>query len=232
MKTGNKNNIRALVVLVILLAVYHAAAFLIPFAKTAVFWLSYVFTLLAFVLAAVAVWKGLLAPTGVKSKFYGFPIVRIGIVYLAVQTVLGLVLSALASWVPWWLAALVYAIGLGAAAVGLIGADAVVEEIGRQDDVLKKDVGIMRGLQSKVNALLSQCDDEAALSALRGLADELRYSDPVTSGTEESEAELAALTDELQKAVADGDGENAVKLCRRASKLLAERNRLCKLNKA
>ena len=212
--------------------VYYAVAFLIPFARTSVFWLSHVFTLLAFVLAAVSVWKGLLAPTGVKSKFYGFPIVRIGIVHLAAQTILGLVLSALASWVPWRLAVLVYVIGLGAAAVGLIGADAVVEEIGRQDNVLKKDVAIMQGLQFKVNALLSQCDDKSALSALRGLADELRYSDPVTSGTEESEAELAALTDELQKAVADGDWENTVRLCRRASKLLAERNRLCKLCKA
>ena len=64
MKTGTKNHVRALVVLVILLAVYHAAVFLIPFAKTAVFWLSYVFTLLAFALAAVAVWKGLLAQAG------------------------------------------------------------------------------------------------------------------------------------------------------------------------
>jgi hypothetical protein len=47
----------------------------------------------------------------------------------------------------------------------------------------------------------------------------------------EAEADLAAAVDELQKAYVDGDQDAVAQLCRKASALLAERNRLCKLNK-
>ena len=47
----------------------------------------------------------------------------------------------------------------------------------------------------------------------------------------EAEADLAAAVDQLQAAYIDGDSEAVKQLCRRVSALLAERNRLCKLNK-
>lgn len=220
-----------MIVLAIALVVYNAAAFLIPFERGSVFWLTYVFTLISFAVAAFAVYKGLLAPKGAKSKFYGFPIARLGLIYLVAQVFGGLYVMYAYRWVPSWLAALIYIIALGATAVGLIGADAVVEEIGRQDTQLKKSVYVMRDLQSKLNMLVSQCEDGDAAKAIRDFAEELRYSDPVTSGTEELETELAALIDELQKAVTDADTKSARQLCQKATAVLAERNRLCKLNK-
>ena len=42
---------------------------------------------------------------------------------------------------------------------------------------------------------------------------------------------LSAAVDELQAAYVDGDSDAVAQLCRKASALLAERNRLCKLNK-
>ena len=127
-----------------------------------------------------------------------------------------------------WLAVLVYAIALGAAVIGLISADAVREEIQRQDNKLKKDVSFMRNLQSKVNQMATQC----AAPELRQFAEDIRYSDPVSSDAlTDIEQELAAAVEELQAAVVDGDSESVAQLCRKASATLAERNRLCKLNK-
>ena len=120
-----------------------------------------------------------------------------------------------------------YAIGLGAAVIGLVSVDAVVDEIHKQDAQLKKDVSMMRGLQSKVSQMAAQSDDVA----IKALAEEFRYSDPVSSEQiAEAEADLAAVVDELQAAVVDGDASVAL-LRKKASALLAERNRLCKLNK-
>ena len=45
------------------------------------------------------------------------------------------------------------------------------------------------------------------------------------------EVDLVAVVDELQAAFVEGDDLTVEKLCRKASALLAERNRLCKLNK-
>ena len=45
------------------------------------------------------------------------------------------------------------------------------------------------------------------------------------------EADLRACVDSMERALTDGDGESALELSRRTAALLAERNRLCKLNK-
>ena len=58
----------------VLLALYLLLAFLIPFVKTAVFWFSFVFTLIAFGVAAYALYTAFLKKPDARSRFYGFPI--------------------------------------------------------------------------------------------------------------------------------------------------------------
>ena len=225
----NKDTIRGLVVLGVLLVLYILIAFLIPFVHTATFWVSFVFTLIAFAVVAASIYIAFIKNPDAKSRFYGFPIAKIGVLYGAVQLLAGIVFMALAAIVPAWVAVLVYAIALGAAVIGLISAETVVEEIHLQDAKLKKDVTLMRSLQSKISQIAAQSED----AAIKALAEEFRYSDPVSSDAiADSETDLAAAVDELQTAYVDGDSEAVAKLCRKASALLAERNRLCKLNKS
>ena len=216
----------------VLLILYILIAFLIPFAKTATFWVSFVFTLIAFCVVAASIYIAFVKNPDAKSRFYGFPIARIGIIYGIAQLVAGLLLMALGKWVPVWLAVLVYAIMLGAAVIGLISADAVAEQIHAQDAKLKKDVAAMRAIQSKLSVLPGQCEDPVTAKCLTQLAEEIRFSDPVSSeATQETEADLNALTDELQKAVLEHDTAAAQNLCKRCQAVLMERNRLCKLEK-
>lgn len=227
-----KDTIRWGIGLGVLLILYILVAFLIPFVHTATFWVSFVFTLVAFGVVAASMYIAFIKNPDAKSRFYGFPIAKIGVIYGAVQLIAGLVFMALAAWVPAWIAVLVYAIALGAAVIGLISAEAVVEEIHVQDAKLKKDVSLMRALQSKVNQMAAQCDNPDAAAAVKQFAEEMRYSDPVSSeALSEIEADLNAAVDELQSAIVDGDSAATKQLCRKASALLAERNRLCKLNK-
>lgn len=227
-----KDTIRGIAALGILLILYILIAFLIPFVKTAVFWVSFVFTLIAFGVVAASIYIAFIRNPEAKSKFYGFPIAKIGVMYGAAQLLAGLTFMALGLWIPVWAAVLVYAILLGAAVIGLISADAVVEEIHNQDGKLQKNVALMRALQSKLNQMAPQCDDPDAASAVKKFAEELRYSDPVSSDAlAEIERDLSAAVDELQSAVIDGDSAAVKQLCRKASAILSERNRLCKLNK-
>lgn len=169
---------------------------------------------------------------GAKSKFYGFPIARVGVLYLAVQIVLGLVFMALARVAPLWLALVLYLALLAAAAVGMIATDSIRDEVERQDTQLKKDVATMRALQSKATALPARCEDATAKAALEKLAEEFRYSDPVSApALADLETDMAATMEELSAAVTDGDNAAVLALCKKISATLAERNRLCKLNK-
>ena len=228
MKIMNKDTIRAAIVAAITFIIYNLITFAIPFAHTAAFWISYGFTMASFVVVSASIYIAFIKNPDAKSRFYGFPIARIGVLHGGAQLVVSLIVMALAQWTPWWIPVLVYAIGMGAAVIGLVSAEAVVEEIQTQDVKLKKDVSLMRSLQSKVSQIASQTDN----AGIKALAEEFRYSDPVSNDAiADAEADLAAAVDELQSAYVDGDSEAMAKLCRKASALLAERNRLCKLNK-
>lgn len=52
-----------------------------------------------------------------------------------------------------------------------------------------------------------------------------------SAATAEAEQELTALVDELVAAVVDGETDTAAALCGRATAVLTERDRLCKLGK-
>ena len=82
------------------------------------------------------------------------------------------------------------------------------------------------------SAMAALCETEAAKKAVSAFAEELRFSDPVSSeAVADAEAQLSACIDDLQQAVVNGNEADILSLCRKASAALAERNRLCKLNK-
>ena len=223
-----KDTLRATIVAVIAFVIYNLIAFVIPFAHTAAFWISYGFTLAAFAVVAASIYIAFIKQPDVKSRFYGFPVARIGAIYGAAQLVVSLVVMALALWVPWWIPVVVYAVGVGVAVIGLVSAEAVAEEIKTQDVKLKKETSLMKGLQSKLEQMAAKTDD----AAIKALAEEFRYSDPVSNtAIADAEAELAAAVNELQAAFAGADKDAVAQLCNKTSALLAERNRLCKLNK-
>lgn len=228
----NEKEKKGVLVLVLLFVVYTLIVLAVPFAKGEMFWLTYLFTAAAFGVQAYVFKLSFEKEAGAKSKFYGFPIARVGVLYLAVQLVLGLVFMALAAVAPVWLALVLYLALLAAAAVGVIATDSIRDEVERQDTQLKKDVATMRALQSKAAALPARCEDTTAKAALEKLAEDFRYSDPVSApALADLETDMAAIMEELSAAVTDGDNAAVLALCKKISATLAERNRLCKLNK-
>ena len=227
-----KHELRGIIVLAIVALVYILAALLIPFYKNMVFWLAFLFGLVSIGAQGYVMKCAFLDGQSVKSKFYGFPIARIGVIYLCAQILLSFLFMSLSVVVPVWVAVLLSVVLLAAAAIGFIAAEAVREEIEVQDQKLKKDVSVMQNLISKVRYLSGLCEDAEMKAAVQKLADAFRYSDPVSSpALEEIERELGLSLEELQKAVVDGDTDSATALCKQIENTLAERNRLCKLGK-
>ncbi len=227
----NKNKVRFFAALGNLFAAFTVIAFAVPFPRKPIFWVSYAFGLLA-IAAMLYAYPSAFAGESPRSKFYGFPIARIATIYLVAQLALSLLFMALGQWVPAWVAVLVCVLLLLVSALGFIAADATRDEVERQDTVHKANVTIMRTLQSKAAFLVSQCEDPETKKDLRAFADALRYSDPVSSETvAAAEADLSAVVEELGSAVTDKDYAATKTLCARASALLADRNRLCRVNK-
>ena len=230
----NKNQIRSIVTVVVIFAVYNVLAFVLPFKHTGLFWIGYSFGLVSIIVSMMILALAFGKNGTAKSSFYGFPIARIGVLYSAVQVPLSFLAMALAGMagIPLWPFVLVFILILGAAVLGTVATDATRDEIVRQDIKLAKDVSVIRALRSLGNSLVAQCTDDEAKKELKKLSDMLNYCDPVSSdATIAAETELKAVMDEIQQAIVDDDVTSVVLLCKKAEAILAERNRLCKLNK-
>ena len=229
----SKNAVRILLFAGIAVVCFNVISFVLPLAKNGTFWVGYIFGMLAILLQLVVMKVAFKDGESVRSKFYGYPIARIGIVYGICQLLLSFTMMALSPYIPFWIPMIVFTLMLGAAAAGCIAADAVRDTIECQDEKLIKNVSMMRDLQSKMNLLVLQYECGAELKkALSDLCEEIKYSDPVSApALEEIEHALYIHIEELQKTVADGEEDSAIKLCKKTKGILAERNRLCKLNK-
>ena len=135
----SKGKFQTILILAIVLAAYLLLAFVIPFTKTAVFWLALVFTLAAFGLQLYVLKLSFTKGKDARSKFYGFPIARIGVMYLIVQIALSFLFMAIAKFCAAWIAVIVFALLLAVTAVGVIAADAMRDEVERQDAQLKAE---------------------------------------------------------------------------------------------
>lgn len=227
-----KNLMRFVAALVLLLALWNVFSFMVPFERTTLFWIGYALMTFALVAQLPILVVSFRHGGNLCSLLYGVPVVRIGGIYLAVQAVMSLLFMVLGKLFPFWIAIIVEVLLIVAAGLGLLTTTAMQDEIHRQDHALQANVSCMRTLQSKAQALAEQTGDMQVLPQLRKLADNLRYSDPVSSiATQEKETELTICLEDIEKALIDGDATSISDLCKKAESLLAERNGLCKLNK-
>lgn len=201
-----------------------------PFAKNGVFWLAYVFGVIA-IAAQIYVYPKAFEGESARSKFYGFPIAKLSTIYLIVQLILSILCMAISKVLPIWVP-VVFIVLLAAAVIGFVAAEGIRVEVERQDVKLKTDVTFMRGLQSRVNMLPARCEDAALKAELERFGEQVQYSDPVSSeAILDAEANLSAAVDTLQQALVDGDIPAALQQVKQCEIALAERNRLCKVSK-
>jgi len=128
-----KNKNLAYAVLGIAFVLFNVIAFAVPTAKTATFWIAYVFTAVAFA-SQITIWKfAFKGADTLKSKFLGIPLISVGIKYLIVQIIafaIFMVLPLTATWI----AIVVCALILGVSAICLIGTETGREEINRVEE--------------------------------------------------------------------------------------------------
>lgn len=227
-----KNMLRCGAGVLLLLIVYNMLAFFIPFVHNGPFWLAYGFTTFAIVMQLPLLFSAFHDGKRTQSWLYGFPIARIGGIYLVVQLCVGFAAMAVSGWIPLWLLMVVEALLLGGTAIVFLTTDAMRDEIQSQDAKLQKDTSAMRELQSRAYAMLGQTKDPRLCAELKAFAEHLRYSDPVSNDmTRELENNLLVCIDDMEKALVDCDAACAMELCQKAETTLTERNRLCRQNK-
>lgn len=228
----SKNELREYIILAVIFTVFSVTAFAAPFERNTVFWFSYVFGVIAIVFQ-VYVFRIAFADGGdTKSKFYGFSIARVGVIYLVVQLGLSLIQMIAANHLKSWVSIIINILPIAFAVIGTVAADAVRDEVERQEEQVKTDVSMMKYLNTSVAALENLCQNDDIKKKIVKLTEEFRYSDPVSNEeTVAAELELKDRIDDLQRVLIDGDANEAEKLCKVIMVKLTERNESAKNSK-
>ena len=216
-----KNSTKGYVILGILFVLISIIAFAVPTVKTATFWIAYVFTAAAFV-AQIIIWNKALGKETLKSKFLGFPIVHIGIVYAVIQVIAFAVFMFVPT-LPAWSAILVCSVIAGISAVCMISADAGRDEIERVEAKVQKKVFYIRELQADIELLADNETNADVKKALTQLAEKIRFSDPMNN------EQLADLEDKISTKIEElKTTSSQLEIITELNSLLDERNKKCK----
>lgn len=225
----NKKMKSLVAVFAIILVVFCVLYLVIPFAKTGVYWLEYAFSIIAVCAAYRISWYSL-KNDGLKSKVYGFPILNIGLAYMAVQLFLAFVFAIIEHFsdIPIWIPAVVSILILAISAIGFMGADNARDIIVEQESRDEIAVKAMKTFRLDAQYIVDLCSDTELKKSLEKLAEQFKYSDPVSSD------ELSDVEENLQRevktlaALVNTDSELARQKIDEISGLLADRNRRCK----
>lgn len=220
-----KNSSKGYLILGTLFVLVSVIAFAVPSEKNTAFWISYAFTLIAFA-AQIVIWKSTLGRAeSLKSKFLGFPIVHIGMVYLVVQVIAFGVFLFIPT-LPIWSAVVVCAVVAGVSAVCMIASDVGRSEIERVSAKVQEKTFFIKQVQTEIELLADAETDIATKSALTQLAEKICYSDPV------SNEHIADIEDRITVKIAElKSSADKVKIIAELNLLLDERNKTIKILK-
>jgi len=204
---------------------------IIPFDKNEASWIAFGFTLLSFFagfgIFALA-FKN--AETAV-SKVYGFPILRVGLIYIIAQLILGVIICFIAAFadLEYWVPLLLSVILLGLAGIGVISTNATRNEIENLEAETERVTRPTKIFNLNIQAIIDMCTSEPLKKELLKLAEEIKYSDPVSSdATLNIENALLGEINALRNLVQQNAVEAALYQITRVTNLLNERNRVCK----
>ena len=217
-------------VYLILFVVFNVVALVIPFKSCASRWITYAFMDIAIILSAGITWIAFSKGEDVKSKFYGFPIFKIGMIYTAVQFVVWLVITCVcfAAKVPAWVSVVVSIVILALALIGVIAADNTRDIVEEHDKKIVEQTRTIKTFSLNMTSLIAACKDENLRKAVEKLAEKVKYSDPVSSeATADIESQIQKEVDLLAEFIG-ADNSAAMEKVKEITLLLNERNILCK----
>ena len=209
----------------IVFVLFNVIAFAIPVQHNLTFWILYSFTDIA-ILSQIFIWHWAFdGRESMKSKFYGIPVANVGTTYLILQFIIFARCITIPNF-PDWLA-LILCFGLFALTMlGIIGAEVAREEIERVEEKVKTKVMFIKNIQLDVELLKDKELNPEIKSALEKLAENIRYSDPM------SDESLYELEDKIKNEINNlENSDDKLSAISNIDNLIKERNKRCKLLK-
>lgn len=206
----------------------------LPFAffvqVSAVYWITYVFTLIAFGLTSYVVYTKVSSDIPLNEKFLELPLVIVAYRYLILQLILAGVLISISIVQPKLLViplSLLALIGssllLGYALIKLLLTKTAINEVTRIEDKVKVKVDYIKTLQIEVEIMVTKTINPSSKKALQDLVSVIRFSDPMSHPSLAGiESAIQAMIQEISLKINDSD--EVLRLVTEVTILFKERN--------
>ena len=191
------------------------------------FWISYVFVLISIVTLAISAYMLKGQTVQPKDWLLGYPVLKHCTTYLVIEIIVSTIFIALDYIKCPWVFALVIQLLLSAAFLVFIISCFLVKEVTESVEIkIEKKTSFMKMFKVDANMLAERATDEEVKNAFKKLAEEIRYSDPVSvEALSEVEGRISNL---LEQAKTINDKEDLLRICNSLNLLLKERNQKCK----
>ena len=181
-----KLNKHAWVVWGITLAGVIAMMALIPFVRSAAWWIAAGCTVLMFGLCAFTFSRAFRKEDTLESKVLGWPIFQVGYTALFAQIIVGAIIMGIAAFCPAWAAAIAEIIVFAVSEICLTAKNAAREVIAHSESSVTDNTAAWKAIRSRAVAIAAATNHPE----LRKLAEEIRYADPTPTSMDGQIAEM------------------------------------------
>lgn len=230
----DKRKKSAIAIYAIVAIVFVILTLVIPFDKPAASWVMFAFSLLSMALGAGITIYAFGRPEKLMSKFYGYPMFKVGYIYTVAQLALTFLIYLIGAFVqtPYWVGVVLSIIPLGFVGIGCIAAENIRDYIEEIDNSTVEFTRKVKKFQIDISDILDLCENDSVREPLFHLVNKFKYSDPVSSlETKEVETHLSEELQELRVLLKEDDSEKILKKIKSISNQLSSRNRICESSK-
>lgn len=230
----NKKQKSVIAIYGIVLVVFVLLTLIVPLEKNGCSWTMFAFSVISILFSLCATMYAFSKSDNLTSKFYGFPIFKLGALYTIIQLGLTIILGIVCNYVdvPAWVGWVISLILIACAGVGCITADNsrdIIEEIEAKQVQNTQNVKLF---QTSICDALDLCKDDEIRPALQKLVNRFKYSDPVSNdATIEKEETIKEEINLLINEIPENNKEALLERITKIDNLLSSRNRLCEQNK-
>lgn len=198
------------------------------------FWVSYAFMLIAFLTVGIVGYTLSQKSDMPKDWLLGYPIIRHSAIFIVIELIASAVFMYLdyENDIDWKIALAVQTLILAAHIAIIFSCFKAKEKIEDVQANVKAKTSRMKFLQVDVEMVAANTDNMMLKQEFAKLAEQVRFSDPVSNELlYDIENQIAYTVEQAKTRIAYNDVDGALALCQKASQLLLERNKKCKILK-
>lgn len=228
--TVKKNYIMTAMIYAIIFAVFNLLVFVIFKQKNGVFWMSYAFMCLAFIVQIVSMVLALKS-LDTETVFMGIPLASLSFYYFFAAIFAGAVFMVFQV-APFTLALIVQVLIVAIYAVVAILAIMARDNTQQISDHVKESVAAIQTLKVEIEVLVPQVSDPALKNALKKVCETVKYSDPMSNdAVADIENQIMQTVNELRVYIDNNNNAEAIRKCKDIEVLFLQRNSLLKATK-